>query len=104
MASGRVFETSKKKGSACVYVNEYNHIQYINTLVNGFDKTRYPCSQDYFSFMDEVFKMMMSSEIETFKALLRKIKFSEPECYEKGVKMLEDKRNSHLKKAEKYVL
>jgi len=48
--------------------------------------------------------MMMSSEIQTFKDMLLRIKDSEPECYEKGVKMLRDKRNSLLKKAEMYVI
>lgn len=92
MASSRVFETRKEKGSACVYITEDNKISYINTLVKGWNKTRYPSDEDYFSFMNEVFEMMISSEIETFKDMLLQIKVSEPECYEKGVKMLENKR------------
>lgn len=104
MTSARIIKATKKKGLARVYVTEDNKIGYINTLVNGWDKTRYPSDEDYFTFMDEVFKMMMSSEIETFKAMLLQIKDSEPEYYEKGVKMLRDKRNSLLKRAEKYVL
>lgn len=67
MASGKLFETSNKKGSARVYVTEDNKIKYINTHTRYWDTTKCPSNEGYFLFLDEVFKMMMSQKLKHSK-------------------------------------
>ena len=106
MVVKRRFEAKDKQHgyTYSIDVSVDNKIICINTFEDVWNKTRYPVDDDFSSFMDEVFEKMMSSEIETFKSLLIKIELSEPEYYKKGVLMLENKRISLLKEAEKYVL
>lgn len=55
--------------------------------------------------VDYAFEIMMEIDIETFKAMLKRIKESDPEYYEKGVELLQNKKEQLIKEVEeKYSL
>lgn len=107
-----VFEAESGAYKARVFVDECNKIYCVNIIkeeklysqpiILVWDTDRTPMDDDFSSFVDKAFETIMSSEIETFKAMLMKIKDSEPEYYQKGIEMLENKKKALLEEAKKY--
>ncbi len=64
-----------------------------------------PHSEESILNVDYAFEIMMEIDIETFKAMLKRIKESDPEYYEKGVELLQNKKEQLIKEVEeKYSL
>lgn len=78
-----------KNTTVTVHVDSNNQIWCIDSLASGWNKIRYPRDDDFSSFIEEVFSIMMAKGPETFKDLLERIKDSEPEYHKKGMQMFE---------------
>jgi len=101
----RVFEVLCEDTEISVKVGEDGKISHISvsememqpvwTSVSG-----NPHSEENILNVDYAFELMMVTDIESFKNMLKEIKNSEPNYYEKGVALLQYKKEQLIKEAE----
>ena len=69
-----------------------------------FETSGDPHNEDSIVDVTYAFECMMENDIETFKAMLKRIKDSDPEYYEEGITVLKNKKEQIIREAEKYSL
>ncbi len=79
--------SNDKNTTVTVHVDSNNQIWCVDSLVSGWNKIRYPRDDDFSSFLEKVFSIIMAKEPDAFKNLPERIKDSEPEYYKKGMQM-----------------
>ncbi len=87
-----------------VDIDENGQIYNVRIDIDDFAVEGNPHNPETISNADYAFEKMMKVDLNTFKALLRRIKDSDPEMYERGSTILNNEKERIMQEANKFSL